>query len=90
VQHSSCQKYFRLDVTCSNRWVNYTCLRVDQEGLWKKKYSGLGITEDQVKIEEHSMILTSKVPNVEVEKIGDIGETADLLDILYDPVDILL
>ena len=35
------------------------------------------------------MILTSKVLNVEVEKIGDIGETADLLEILYDPVNIL-
>jgi hypothetical protein len=36
------------------------------------------------------MILATKVPNEEVEKIGDLGETADLLEILYDPADILL
>jgi hypothetical protein len=35
------------------------------------------------------MILTTKVLNEEVEKIGDHGETADLLEILYDPADIL-
>jgi hypothetical protein len=28
--------------------------------------------------------------NVEVEKIGDIGETAGPLEILYDPADIFL
>lgn len=33
-----------------------------------------------MKIEENSMILTIKVLNAGVEKIGDIGETADLLD----------
>jgi hypothetical protein len=81
VQYSSCQRHFRLDATCSNWRVNYTGLRADKEGLWKKKDSGLVITEDQVKIEEYSMILTTKVLNVEVEKIEDIGGTADLLEI---------
>jgi hypothetical protein len=36
------------------------------------------------------MILTTKVPNEEAEKIGDLGETADLLEIASDPADILL
>lgn len=63
--------------------------QADKEGLWKKKYSGLGITEDQAKIEEYSMILTTKVLNEEVKKIGDLGKTADLLEKLYDPADIL-
>jgi hypothetical protein len=36
------------------------------------------------------MILTTKVLNVEVEKTGDLGETADLLEILFDPASILL
>jgi hypothetical protein len=66
-----------------------TGLWADKEGLWKKKNSGLGITEDQAKIEEYSMILTTKALNEEVEKIGGLGETADLLEILYDPAEIL-
>jgi hypothetical protein len=65
-------------------------LWADKEGLWKRKYPGPGITEDQVKIEEYSMILTTKVLNGEVEKTGDIGETADLLESIYDPAVIAL
>jgi hypothetical protein len=49
--------------------------------LWGKKNPGLGITEDQVRIEENSIIQTTMALNVEVEKIGDIGETADILEI---------
>ena len=58
--------------------------------LWGKKNPGPGLTEDQVKIEENSMIQTTMALNVEVEKIGDIGRTADPLEILYDPADIFL
>jgi hypothetical protein len=47
------------------------------------------IIEDQAKIDEDSMILTTKVLNAEVEEIEDIGKTADLLEILFDPADIL-
>jgi hypothetical protein len=36
------------------------------------------------------MILTTKVLNAEAEKIGDLGETADLREVFYDLVDILL
>jgi hypothetical protein len=43
-----------------------------------------------VKIEENSKIQTTRALSVEVEKIGDIGETADLLEILFDPADIFL
>jgi hypothetical protein len=43
-----------------------------------------------MKIEENTMIQTTKALNGEVEKIGDIGETADLLEISYDPADIFL
>jgi len=35
------------------------------------------------------MILTTKVLNEEVKKTGELGETADLLEIVYDPADIL-
>jgi hypothetical protein len=49
--------------------------------LWGKKNPGLSITEDQVRIEENSIIQTTMALNVEVEKIGDIGETADILEI---------
>jgi hypothetical protein len=52
-----------------------------KEGLWGKKSPGPGIIEDQSKIEEISMIQTTKPLNGEVEKTGDIGETADLLEI---------
>jgi len=65
-------------------------LKDDNEGLWGKEKKGLGITDDQVKIEESSMIQTTRVLSVEVEKIGDIGRTADLLKTLFDPVDIFL
>jgi hypothetical protein len=70
--------------------MNYVCLEVYKERLWGKKKTGLGIIEDQVKIEENSNIQTTRALNVEVEKIGDIGETAELLEILYDPADIFL
>jgi hypothetical protein len=43
-----------------------------------------------VKIEENSMIQTTRALNVEVEKIGDIGRTADPLELLYDTADTLL
>jgi hypothetical protein len=36
------------------------------------------------------MILTTKVLNAEVEMIGDLGGTADLLRVLSDPADIFL
>lgn len=62
----------------------------DKEGLCGKKYPGLGITEDHVKIEENSMIQTTRALNVEVEKIGDIGRTADPLEHLYDTADTFL
>jgi len=61
-----------------------------KEGLWGKKSPGPGIIEDQSKIEEISMIQTTKPLNGEVEKTGDIGETADLLEISYIPADIFL
>jgi hypothetical protein len=61
-----------------------------KEGLWGKKNPGLGRTEGSMKIEENTMIQTTKALNGEVEKIGDIGETADLLEISYDPADIFL
>jgi hypothetical protein len=35
------------------------------------------------------MILTTKVLNGEVVKRGEIGETADLLEISNDPLDIV-
>jgi hypothetical protein len=60
-------------------------LKDDSESLWGKKNPGLGIIEDQVKIEENSMIQTTRVLNVEAEKIEDIGRTADPLELLYDP-----
>jgi hypothetical protein len=41
-----------------------------------------------VKIEEKSIIQTTRALNVEVEKIGDIGRTADPLELLYDSADI--
>jgi hypothetical protein len=47
------------------------------------------IIEDQAKIGENSMIQITRVLNAEVEKIEDIGKTADLLEILYDHADIL-
>jgi len=47
------------------------------------------IIEDQAKSDENSTIQTTEVLNAEVEKIEDIGKTADLLEILYDPADIL-
>jgi hypothetical protein len=43
-----------------------------------------------VKSEENSMIQTTMALNVEVEKIGDIGWTADLLEILYDSANTFL
>jgi hypothetical protein len=55
-----------------------------------KKEPSLRIIEDQVKIEEKSIIQTTRALNVEVEKIGDIGRTADPLELLYDPADIFL
>jgi hypothetical protein len=48
------------------------------------------ITVDQAKIEEKLIIQTTMALNVEVEKIGDIGETADPLEIIYYPADIFL
>jgi len=39
-----------------------------------------------VKIEENTMKQTTVVLNVEAEMTGDTGETADPLEILYDPV----
>ncbi len=62
----------------------------DKEGLCGKKYPGLGITEDHMKIEENSMIQTMRALNVEVEKIGDIGRTADPLELLYYTADTFL
>jgi len=41
-----------------------------------------------VKIEENSVNQATMDLNVEVEKIGDTGETEDPLDILYDPVSV--
>jgi hypothetical protein len=41
-----------------------------------------------VKIEEKSIIQTTRALNVEVEKIGDIGRTAGPLELLYDSADI--
>jgi hypothetical protein len=55
-----------------------------------EKNPDMGITEDQVKIVENSMIPTTRALNVEEGKIGDIGKTAGPLDILYDPADIFL
>jgi hypothetical protein len=43
-----------------------------------------------VKIEENSMIQTTRALNVEVEKIGDIGRTVDPLELLYDTADTFL
>jgi hypothetical protein len=43
-----------------------------------------------MEIEENTMSQTTKAQNGEVEKIGDIGETADLLEISYDLADIFL
>jgi hypothetical protein len=43
-----------------------------------------------MKIEENTMSQTTKALNGEVEKIGDTGETEDLLEISYDPADIFL
>jgi len=43
-----------------------------------------------VKIEENSVNQATMDLNVEVEKIGDTGETEDPLDILYDPICICL
>jgi hypothetical protein len=63
--------------------------RAAREGVWGKKNPGLGRTEDQMKIEENTMIRTMKALNGDVEKTGDFGETADLLDILQGPADIL-
>jgi hypothetical protein len=42
----------------------------------------MGIIEDQVKIDENSMIQTTQVLSAETEKIEDIGKTAELLEIL--------
>lgn len=70
--------------------MNYAGLKDDKEGLCGIKNPGMRITEDQAKIEEKSMIQTTMALNVEVEKIGDIGETADPLEILYYPADIVL
>jgi hypothetical protein len=61
-----------------------------REGLWGKKNPGQGRTEDYMKIEENSMIRTTKVLSGEVEKTGDVGETAGLLDISPDFADIFL
>jgi hypothetical protein len=47
------------------------------------------IIEDQAKIDENSMIQTTRVLNAEVEKTEDIGKTADLIEILFYPTDIL-
>ena len=57
--------------------------------MWKKVPRS-GITEDQVKIEENSMIQTTRAPNVEMEKIGDIGRTGDPLELLNDPANTFL
>jgi hypothetical protein len=43
-----------------------------------------------VKTEENSMIQTTRALIVEVEKTGDMGETADPLKISCDPADIFL
>jgi hypothetical protein len=43
-----------------------------------------------VKIEENSMIQTTRAPNVEMEKIGDIGRTGDPLELLNDPANTFL
>ncbi len=53
--------------------MNCAGLKDEKEGLWGKKNSGGGITEDLVRIEENLMIQTTKALNGEVEKIGDIG-----------------
>ncbi len=53
--------------------------------LWGEKNAGLIRTEDRAKIEENSMIQTTRVPSVEsveVETIGDMGKTADRLEAL--------
>jgi len=47
---------------------------------WGRENTDLGRTEGQAKIEENSMAQTMLVQNVEVDKIGDIGETADHLE----------
>jgi hypothetical protein len=43
-----------------------------------------------VKTEENSMIQTTRALTVEVEKTGDMGETADPLEISPEPADIIL
>ena len=43
-----------------------------------------------MKIDGNSMIHTTRVLNVEEEKTGDIGKTADLLEILFDSADIFV
>ena len=61
-----------------------------KEGLWGKRNPDIVITEDQVKIEENSTIQTTRALIAEVEKIGDMGETADPLEVSYDSADIFL
>jgi hypothetical protein len=61
--------------------IRFLWLEDDKEDLWGKENPDLGITEDQAKIEEGSMTQNTRALNVEVEKIGDIGRTADPLKI---------
>jgi hypothetical protein len=62
--------------------MDYSGRKEDKEGLWGKKNPGLGMAEEQVTIEENSMTQTTRALIAEVEKIGDIGGTADPLEII--------
>jgi hypothetical protein len=70
--------------------MNHAGLRADREGTWEKKNPGLGIAAEHMKTEEKSMIQTTRALSVEVEKTGDMGETAGPLKISCDPADIFL
>ena len=70
--------------------MNPVGLRDEREGTWGKKNPGLGRAAERVKTEENSMIQTTRAQIVEVEKTGDIGETADPLEISSEPADIIL
>ncbi len=52
--------------------------------LWEQENAGIRIIEDQAKIDENSIIQITMVLNAEVEKIEDIGKTADLLNTLIN------
>ncbi len=50
------------------------------ENAWERENAGLRRIEGRAMIEEDPVTQNTLVPNIEVEETGDIGETADHIE----------